>query len=175
MSDLKRSRSAVLPLGQKSPDGTGQHEIGVDKSASTAPVVQQPPKSLHISAEKMIDPGIGLHSAEWADAKTHFRWSGAWPFVKFIERLDRSTPCQISVVVMAFAHGVSAHDVKCFVDDAPVSLSIGEEYGLTVLRATASRSDLSCIEIRLESPLVDEGGGLNRKIGFGIVALNVAR
>ncbi len=123
----------------------------------------------------MIDPGLGLHALEWADAKTHFRWSGAWPFVKFIERLDRSTTCQISVVVMAFAHGLSSQDVKCFVDDAPVPLNISEEYGLVILRATAPRSGSNSLEIRLESPLIDEGGGLNRKIGFAIVALNVVR
>lgn len=172
MTDLKRSLAAGLPGEQAGPKGV---RPGGGEIASTVPIVQQLPKSIQISAEQMIDPALGLHAVEWADAKTHFRWSGAWPFVKFIERLDRSSPCHISVVVMAFAHGLSAQDVKCFVDDAQVTLNVSEEYGLIMLRATAPRSDSKSIEIRLESPLIDEGGGLNRKIGFALVALHVVR
>jgi hypothetical protein len=180
MTEFNRGRQAALAGSQatsvtRAESQSARASGAVDSAGSSVPIVKQSPKTLQIAAEHMIDPGLGLHPLEWADAKTKFRWSGAWPFVKFIERLDRSTPCQVSFVIMAFAHGLSARDLKCFIDEAPAELKVGEEYGFIVAKTSAPRTATNSIELRLETPLVDEAGGLNRKIGFTLVSIHIAR
>jgi hypothetical protein len=131
-------------------------------------------RSIERSALQLIDPQNGLHALEWADKHTAFRWSGAWGVTKLLEALDRSVDYVLRIQLLALAPGVSADQISCTVDGDHVPLDVREEYGFKVLTGLVPRaSGLDSIELQLSSPLVKDGDGGGRTIGFALVSIGM--
>lgn len=138
------------------------------------PIESSPPKFFDFKAADFIDPSIGFHALERTDTMLGFRWSGAAPAVKLRERIDRSSPVSIHAVIMSFAPGISASDLRLLIDHEVATVRAVEEFGMVSLYAEAMPSAQHNITLQFSSPFFQEDSQPSRKLGFALVSIRVA-